>query len=170
MRSLSASAALLAALAAPTAASAHATVEPLGPARPHAGASARFVLDAPNEELTTPGTKVVLFVPSGAQLRVRAQRTPGWTLTSRRRAGRRPPTTTRLTWTALPGHDVEPGQTQRFRFRLGAPSHPGPLCFKIDQYFSPSGLGEQPKVDRWRGSAGSSRPASCVQVARPRSS
>lgn len=91
MRSLSASAALLAALAAPTAASAHATVEPLGPARPHAGASARFVLDAPNEELTTPGTKVVLFVPSGAQLRVRAQRTPGWTLTSRRRAGPKAP-------------------------------------------------------------------------------
>ena len=171
LRSLSASAVALTALAAPTAASAHATVEPLDPARPQAGSSVSFVLDAPNEELTAPGTKVVLFIPLGAQAHVSARRTRGLTLDARHRAaGRRDTarsTTTRLTWTARPGHAVEPGETQRFRFRLRAPSRPGPLCFKIDQHFSPSVLGERPKADRWRGPVRSRRPASCVQIAAP---
>ena len=112
-----------------------------------------------------------LFIPLGAQAHVSARRTRGWTLDARHRAASRRDTarstTTRLTWTARPGHAVEPGETQRFRFRLRAPSRPGPLCFKIDQHFSPSVLGERPKVDRWRGPVRSRRPASCMQIAAP---
>ena len=161
--------AALAAPMAPAAAGAHATVEPLDPAPPRAGSSVRFVLDAPNEELTTPGTKVVLSIPRGARSRVRAQHTPGWALDVRRRAvaGRTRLATMRLTWTAAPGHAVEPGETQRFRFRLRTPTRSGPLCFEIDQHYSPPGLGERPKIDRWRGPVGSSRPTSCVRIAAP---
>jgi len=70
----------------------------------------------------------------------------------------------RLTY-ARAGHEVAPGATGAWGLRLRKPGLSGRLCFKINQHYAPAEPGEEAKVDRWRGPAGSKRPASCLQVA-----
>jgi len=172
----------LAALAAPAAAGAHATVTPMQP-QGSALTAARtlYVLRVPNERPDTDTFRVTLRVPRAVQGAISLAKKPGWDVKLRRRntgerdeAGNAVRAITRITWTARRGSEIEPSFFDDFLIRFQNPATPRTLCFPVDQTY-----GEMRRVRRggktvlvrrttetvrWTGPESSDTPASCVDV------
>ncbi len=136
-------AALLLALAAPAAASAHVSVSPnTAPA----GSYALVNIKVPNESATEVTTKVVLSLPTDTPI-VSVSYVPvaGWTtqlvtetLPSPVEVGGNTITEaiTTVTWTAQPGHEISDGQLQVFPLSLGPVPDTGSIVMTADQTYS----------------------------------
>lgn len=140
---LAAGAALLLALAAPAAASAHVTVSPnVTPA----GSWALVNIKVPNESATAVTNKVELALPTDTPiLNVSYVPVAGWTtelvrgdLPAPVEVGGNTITEaiTTVIWTATPGHEISDGQLQVFPLSLGPIPDTGKIVMVADQTYS----------------------------------
>lgn len=140
---VAAGAALLLALAAPTAAFAHVTV---APNTAPAGSWALVNIKVPNESATAVTNKVELSLPTDTPiLNVSYVPVAGWTtelvratLPTPVRVGDNTITEaiTSVIWTATPGHEISAGQLQVFPLSLGPIPDTGKLVLTADQTYS----------------------------------
>lgn len=136
-------AAVLLALAAPTAAFAHVTVAP--DAAP-AGSWALIDIKVPNESATAVTNKVKLSLPTDTPiLNVSYVPVAGWTtelvretLPAPVKVGENTVTEaiTTVIWTATPGHEISAGQLQVFPLSLGPIPDTGKLVLTADQTYN----------------------------------
>ena len=138
-----AGAALLLALVAPAAASAHVTVSPNTAS---AGSYALLNIKVPNESATAVTNKVELSLPTDTPfLSVSYVPVAGWTtelvrttLPSPVKVGDNTITeaVTKVVWTAKPGSEIGPGQLQVFPLSLGPVPDTGSIVMPADQTYS----------------------------------
>lgn len=162
MKKFTTTAAALAALALPAAASAHVTVHPNNVP---AGAFAVLNVQVPNEMDNANTTKVQLQLPDGFA-DASWQAVPGWTVTVKHQQLSKPIQTDdgpvsqevkEITWQSKKG--IPPGAFQSFPLSVAMPDKAGTaLTFKALQTYSNG------KVVRWIGAPGSDTPAPTVQV------
>lgn len=140
---VAAGAALLLALAAPAAASAHVTVEPN---TTPAGSWALVNIKVPNESATAVTTKVELFLPTDTPiLNVSYVPVAGWTTQLVRETLPTPvevggttvtEAITTVVWTAAAGQGISNGQLQVFPLSLGPIPDTGTIVMVADQTYS----------------------------------
>ena len=152
---------LLAALALPSAAQAHVTLQPN---EAPAGAFVREDVRVPNEQDKANTTKIALQLPDGF-LTVSYEPVPGWTTKVTTQKLPKPVKTEdgevtaqvkRITWT---GGKIAPGQFQDFPLSVQVPDKPGQaLTFKAIQTY------DNGDVSRWIGPPSGDEPAPQVKV------
>jgi len=171
-----------AALAVPAAAGAHATVSPMQP-QGQALTSARtlYTLRVPNERPDTDTYRVTLFVAAPIREAISLAKKPGWDIRLTRRdtgrkdeEGRPVLATTRITWTARRGSEIEPAFFDEFPIRFQNPASAQKLCFPVHQTYSEtvrqrrSGrtvtVRRETETVRWTGPESADTPASCVDI------
>lgn len=164
MKRIAITMAAIAALIAPTAASAHVSVHPN--AVP-AGANATLDIRVPNEMDNAKTTKLQVQFPPGF-IGVSTQPPPGWTskvLTSKLAKpvqtddGPIDTQVSEVDWTAGSGAGIPAGQFANFPISVALPGRPGQtLTFKTVQTYSNG------KVARWIGAPDSDQPAPTIDV------
>jgi uncharacterized protein len=156
---------VLAALAVPTVATAHVTLQPK---EAPAGSFVRLDVRVPNERDDSGTVKVDVQFPPGFYF-ASTEPVPGWTATITRAKldtpvqddhGTITEEVRRVTWTGNgPQGVIEPGQFQDFGLSLRIPGEPGDaLTFKALQTY------ESGEVVRWIGAADAEHPAAVVDV------
>jgi uncharacterized protein YcnI len=165
----------IAALAVPALSSGHATVSALQPQGTSlTGASATYVVRAPNERAAQNTWKVVMFVPAELQANITFKQTPGWKIrlvkqdTGQKDAEGGPVfAVKRVSWTAVDkDSEIEPKMFGEWAVRFRNPANPTTLCFGIAQYYRNTD-GKRVKADivNWTGDpASSDTPRSCIDV------
>lgn len=155
--------AAVAALAVPTIADAHVTLQPKSaPAGSYVVENVRV----PNETPDATTTKVVVQMPPGFAS-VSYQSVPGWTVTLKTSKLATPIKTDdgevteqvdQVTFQAAKGKGIAPGQFQDFALSVKLPDKPGKLTFKAVQTYSNG------DVVRWIGSPDADEPAPQVEL------
>jgi uncharacterized protein YcnI len=164
MKRIAITMAAIAALIAPTAASAHVSVHPN--AVP-AGANATLDIRVPNEMDNAKTTKLEVQFPPGF-IGVSTQPPPGWTSKVQTSKLAKPVETddgpidtqvSEVDWTAGSGAGIAAGQFANFPISVALPGRPGQtLTFKTVQTYSNG------KVARWIGAPDSAQPAPTIDV------
>ena len=136
-------AALLIALAAPAAASAHVTVSPNTAS---AGSYALVNFKVPNESATAVTNRIEISLPAETPFTsVSYVPVAGWTTELVREALPSPvkigentitEAVTEVVWAATPGHEISAGQLQVFPLSLGPVPHTGTIVMPADQTYS----------------------------------
>jgi uncharacterized protein YcnI len=162
-----------AALVAPAAAGAHATVNAMQPqGKSLTSARQAYVVRVPNERADSDTYRVSLFVPPAIQGSIRAKKLPGWTVRlSTKDSGVKDAegapilNVLKITWTAK---DVEasipPLFYEEFPVRWQNPAQPQKMCFWIHQFYGlPKGTSwSRMETVKWTGAEGAATPASCL--------
>ncbi|MEY2516833.1 MAG: hypothetical protein QOJ89_4191 [bacterium] len=153
------------ALALPAAAQAHVTVQP---DEAPAGGFTRLNVRVPNEEDAKTTTKVVVAMPHGFG-EAAYEPVPGWKVKVTKQKAAKPIKTddgtiteevAKISFTALPGNGIQPGQFQDFGLSVGLPDGAAgsKLTFKALQYYKGG------PVVRWIGASDSEHPAPQVTL------
>jgi uncharacterized protein YcnI len=168
-------------LAVPAAAGAHATVSPIQPqGKTLTAARTSYVLRVPNERAATSTYRVSMFVPPVVQEAISVKKKPGWVIklatkdTGKKDAEGAPVLAVeKVTWTALPGAEIDPRFFDDFDIRFQNPATPQKTCFWVHQFYgttvkkkSKSGstvfTRKPTETVKWTGAEGSATPASCL--------
>ncbi len=163
------------ALAVPALSAGHATVTALQPQGASlTGASATYVVRAPNEKDAQNTWKIVMIVPAEVQESISFKQIPDWKLKiTKRDTGRKTSegeavmAVTRASWTArAKDAEVEPKMFGEWPVRFRNPATPMSLCFGIAQYYrNTQGNRVKPEIVNWTGDpATADTPRSCIDI------
>ena len=174
--------AMVALLAVPAGAGAHATVSPFHPqSTPLTAARTSYVLRVPNEKGEQSTYKTTLFVPAALQEVISVKQQGDWSVRLKRRdtgkkndEGETIYAITSISWIAKKGSEVKPGFFGEFFIRFQNPVQPGKFCFPVNQYYRAKGFTKlskrqqrsaKPELVSWSGPSDAEFPASCITTA-----